>query len=338
MLNVEIASELPKQSSVSLRDIASRVRHAGIDRDFIRRRLLPASADRATAAALDFAVRLNRIFGWTPSDVLSGDISNLELSARLSASYKLPDRSSDSRVRTYTAYTHYLALLTLDATAHLPIKSIPTSAAAVRDAILEYGDTMDFKSALLLAWDSGIPVLALAEPGGFHAIVGRTGFGNVVVLKQQNRSASRWLFDLLHELRDTAEEPGESKRVYVDDGDAGDIESEKQANLFAGNVMLDGQAEALAEQCVDAANQNVAFLTRVVPAVAEKARVATGDLANYLAYRLSSQGIDWWSTASNLQPEGIDPWIIAREEFFARVDFGMLAPIDAQLLAQALTD
>ena len=102
--------------------------------------------------------------------------------------------------------------------------------------------------------------------------------------------------------------------------------------------MLGGRAEALAEQCVDAADQNIAFLKRVVPDVAEKARVATGDLANYLAYRLWSQGINWWSTASNLQPEGIDPWTIAREEFFARADFGMLAPIDAELLAQALND
>jgi hypothetical protein len=67
---------------------------------------------------------------------------------------------------------------------------------------------------------------------------------------------------------------------------------------------------------------------------------------NYLAYRLSFQAeregsprrINWWPTATNLQPAGPDPWAMARDHLLAATDLGALSPIDRSLLNQALTD
>ncbi len=336
-LDLELEIAQPEDGSVRIRDLVSRVEKAGLDPGFVRRRLLPAKSDDATAA-LSFAARLNRVFDWTPAAVMAGEIGSLQAQPAVGASYKLPARSNESRVATYTTYTHYLARIVLKATEHISTSDIPHSAAECRLAMIRTGTGVDFPSALMLAWDSGIPVLPLAESGGFHAIVWRSSYRNVIVLKQQNRSPSRWLFDLLHELRHTLESPDEPSRVDVDDDHAGQGEHEARANHFAGDVLLNGRAEALVQECVEQADQRIEFLKNAVRVVAQRRNVDTGALANYLAHRLSMQGENWWGAAANLQTSEYDPWSLAREEFFAHADFRKLAPIDAELLAQALAD
>ena len=71
------------------------------------------------------------------------------------------------------------------------------------------------------------------------------------------------------------------------------------ASEFAGDVILGGQAQVLSEMCVAAANNSVERLKRVVPVVARREGVSVGALANYLAFRLSCQGINWWGAAVN---------------------------------------
>jgi len=65
--------------------------------------------------------------------------------------------------------------------------------------------------------------------------------------------------------------------------------------------MLDGRAEELAEQCVTAAKNRVELLKNAVPSVAQSGGVQVDALANYMAFRLSLQGINWWGAANNLQ-------------------------------------
>jgi len=338
LLNVAVDRNLEELRVSSLKEILKAAQRTGLASDFIERRLLPHGAE-GTPFLLDLAARMNRIFGWIPSRLLAGEPGDLELPAQLAASYKLPMHFGESRVRAYTVYTHYLAMLALDASVRLSQEHLPQSAAECRSALLDQAGTVDFQSALKFTWNLGIPVLPLTDPGGFHAIVWRSERRNVIVLKQQNRSASRWLFDLLHELHHAAEQPGESDRVVIDDtSNTEDVDREAAANQFAGDVMLNGQAEGLVQHCVDLARGRVDLLKQVVPEVAVTNGVDPAALANYLAYRLSLQGINWWGAAANLQLDELDPWSMARDEFLARADLGMLPPLDRELLSQALSD
>lgn len=309
----------------------------GLDREFIGRRLRPKSDDDL-ADVVDLTARLNRIYSWAPSAVMRGEVDEPQPTLALASSFKLPARYHEAKTRAYTVYSQYLALLALDATPHLQSASVPTNAAAFRSLVLDTFATVNYDSILETAWRHGIAVLPLADPGSFHAVLWRANHRNVIILKQQNRSRSRWAFDLLHELRHGEEEPEQSTYAVVDDEAAANDKREIVANRFAGNVLLDGRAEELAEVAVEAAGNSVERLKGVVPRVAADHAVDTADLANYLAHRLSSQGIGWWGAAQNLQGAGGDPWQLTRRRFLAECDLTRLAPLDRDLLLQALED
>jgi hypothetical protein len=108
------------------------------------------------------------------------------------------------------------------------------------------------------------------------------------------------------------------------------------ASQFAGEVVLDRKAEHVAQICVQAARKLVERLKSVVPTVAAKNGVSVGALANYLAFRLSWQGVNWWGTAANLQADDSDPWSIARDVFVERFPYDIDNELDRQLLDRAL--
>ena len=187
--------------------------------------------------------------------------------------------------------------------------------------LLEDGSgTISFETALDVAWSCAVVALPLADPGAFHAVIWRHRGRNVIILKRQNRLAGRWLFDLLHEMRHAAEDP-DTPTYAVLDADADLDDDEYVANDFAGAVLLDGRAEEIAQQVVQASGGRVESLTRVVPEIAKRNGVATGDLAHYIAYRLSLDNVNWWGSATNLQSSGVDPWQLTAERFSKRLTF-----------------
>ena len=309
----------------------------GLDRDFVGRRLRPKTDDDV-ADVVDLTARLNRIYHWPPSAVVRGEVDEPKLTLALASSFKLPKRHHVAKTRAYTVYSQYLALLSLEATPHLQASPLPTNASQFRSLVLDTYLTVNYDSILETAWTHGVAVLPLADPGSFHAVLWRAHGRNVIILKQQNRSRSRWAFDLLHELRHGEEEPDQETYAVIDDDTGVDHQSEIIANRFAGNVLLDGRAEELAEIVVEAAGNSVERLKAVVPRVAADHDVDAADLANYLAYRLSTQGLSWWGTAHNLQGGGADPWQLSRRRFLAECDLTRLAPLDRDLLLQALED
>lgn len=324
----------------SSRDLKQQLRKAGLDAQFVQRRLAPAGDEERgeeLGTVLDLAARVHRIYKWSPSDVLSGH--DLDLDMPVAVGFKLPARVNEPRTRAYTVYAHYLSLLTIDATRSLPVKPIPPTAAEFRAAILEQYGAINFASVLDFVWDLGIPVLPLGDTGGFHGVLFRSEGRNVVVLKQQTRSPSRWVFDLLHEARHALEDLQEREYAVIDDEDT-DVtaDDEAAANGFAGDVLLDGRAEELAHECASEVNGRLEYLKKAVPRVAARNGVAVADLANYLAYRLSLEGENWWGTAANLQDTGVDPWATARDEFLTRTDLRVLNPLDRGLLTQALAE
>jgi hypothetical protein len=61
-------------------------------------------------------------------------------------------------------------------------------------------------------------------------------------------------------------------------------------------------------------------------------------LANYLAYRLSLQDINWWGAATNLQPMDANPWAVARNLLLENIDVAALNEADRELLLLALAE
>lgn len=338
-------------AAVSASRFFKRLGDIGFPKDFVLNRLVRrdvAAAFQRDAGeafdrvALDVLDAAERVFQWSPSMVLGDALPAVDNRVLGQARFKVSASADERGVSVYAFYAHYLALLLLKATEGLPAKAIPTDPDEARNAIIEgYGD-VSLRSALHYCWDLGVPVLPLSDPAAFHGAFWRVGGRNVIVLKQRTRSLARWTFDLLHELRHAGEEPQAPERAIVEapetSNERRESDEEQEASWFAGEVILHGQAEDLVKRCVDLTGGQIPRFKRVVPEVAAAARVSVDALANYMAFRLSLQGKDWWGAAVNLQPKAEEPCEIARAVLLERLDLSRLAGPDRDLFQQALED
>ncbi|MBI1777196.1 MAG: helix-turn-helix transcriptional regulator [Proteobacteria bacterium] len=334
----------------SFNGLVSKLRQVGLDRDFLVTHLL-SSIDAARAAgevpteddgalSAKATAALGRVFGWTPDNLFGAQPLAAPRFAAAEARFKIPAGRNLADTTLYAAYANYLSVVVLKGSSNLPKTLIPTAARTMRYAIVERYAVLTLSSTLRYAWDIGVPVLPLKNRGTFHGACWRYQGRNVVVLKQSSKHEARWLFDLLHELFHAAQRP-EAETMEVIEADETSPERRKSdeevaASQFAGDVVLDGRAEELAQACVAAARNSVERLKRVVPTVAKREGVDIGALANYLAFRLSWQNINWWGAAANLQTGDTDPWTIARDVFFERFPFAIDSDLDRQLLERSL--
>lgn len=349
-LKLDVHNDLLLPPSADSDGFFARVNGLGLSKSFVFDRLVPkdlaamSTAGHSPAGPLIFAATkaVSHIFGWSPAAILAEDRPWLNAGVLGSARFKMSASVQQKALEAYSFYAHFLAVLLLKATDGLPQQPIPNDPDAMRTAIVERYGPITFKNALLYCWDLGIPVLPLADSGAFQGACWRVDGRNVIVLKQRTHSFARWLFDLLHELRHAAEDPNSpSLSVIEEEGHSWarvNSEEEKEAHWFAGEVSLSGRAEQLVEACVQQAQGKIPRLKSVVPEVARANGVDVGALANYLAFRLSLQGENWWGAATNLQPSDESPWETARDELLTRVNLSRLDGIDRDLFLQALTE
>lgn len=332
--------------------LVSKLRQVGLDREFLLSRLLPSTdAARANGEIAgddddDYALTartgtvLERVFGWTRDNVFGAQALTAPRFAAAEARFKMPANRAQAATGLYAAYANYLAVIVLKGARSLPQLEIPTDPAVMHRRIQETYETVTLRNALHMAWDLGVVVLPLRDRGTFHGACWRYEGRNVVVLKQRSRQEARWLFDLLHELFHAAQRPEAStlEIIEADETSAERRNSDEEiaASQFAGEVVLDGKAETLAQACVRAARNSVERLKSVVPTIAATNGVSVGALANYLSFRLSWQGVNWWGTAANLQADDGDPWTIARDVFVERFPYDIDNELDRQLLDRAL--
>lgn len=323
-------------------DLIKQLVDLGLDRSVVRRRIAPAALrerkDKRThlAPVIDLASRVGRVFGMDASDLLAGRGIETDNRVLAAANFKMPEGATKERVAAYTVYAHYLALVLLQASEGVVRDDIPGDPAAFRSLWETREPGQGFAGLLRFVWSLGIPVLPLADPGGFHAAVWRAHGRDVIVLKQGARRSSRWEFDLLHEIGHIITGWDGADGGVIDGDDMSVDDGEQAANQFAGNVLLDGRAEELVQRCVNEAKGSVERLKRVVPSVASSEGVDTSALAIYMAFRLSLQNINWWGAATNLQASGEDPWATCRDALVSHADLGSLNPLDRELLNQAL--
>jgi len=315
----------------------------GLDRNFVRRRIAPAALRESSekkganlAPVFDLASRVGRVFGMDASSLLIGEQIESDHRVLAAASFKMPKGATSERVAAYTVYAHYVALVALQATETLPRAEVPSDPREFRALWQKREPGTSFAGLLRFVWGLGIPVVPLADAGGFHAAVWKSHGREVIILKQGARRSSRWAFDLLHEIGHILSGLDGADGGVLDGNDMSIDEGEQAANQFAGDVLLDGRAEALVQRCVGEAKGSVERLKGLVPRVASSEHVDTSALANYLAFRLSIQKINWWGTATNLQSEDDDPWSMCRDVLIAQADLASLNPLDRDLLKQAL--
>lgn len=331
-------------ADVSLKRVVRRTTSAGFGKSFVQKRILGATRAASTeeSLALRAASVLNRIFGWPPAILFGDEFLPFEATAMAGARFKLPSNASLRGAEAYATYAFYVARLILRATPTLESRPVPIDPAVVRDGIRAIRGDLSFESTLDYIWSLGIAVLPLDDSGTFHSAAWRIAGRNVMVLKQGNRSTARWMYDALHELRHLGEEPDASELAFLDyeklptvDGFS---EEETTAMEFAGDVALDGKAEAMARKCVTAAGGRLERLKSAVSAVAAREGVSVGSLANYMAHRLSMQGESWWGAAANLQETTADPWLVTRDLALAQLDLRDLDEPDRAVLLAALSE
>jgi hypothetical protein len=177
----------------------------------------------------------------------------------------------------------------------------------------------------------------------FHAAYWRVDGRHVIVLKQRTNSMARWLIDLLHEVRHVLSKPEERNLSVVDsDGvsrpEDDYLDEEEEATEFAGECALEGNAEKLVHAAHVRSKQNLRNLKSAIIEIATERHADLGLFANYMAYRLSLQGINWWGAATNLQATGESPWDSTRRAFLERADLQALNEFDREVLLQALKD
>lgn len=335
-----------------LRTLTRKLRQAGIESDFLLGRLLPSkdaaladgtvsSADEGTLTAKVGAI-VSRVFGWSQDELFGSSPLGEPSLAAAQARFKMPARRSRQDTSVYATYANYLAMVVHEACHELPLKPVPIDAGEFRRALIAAYGEVTLRSTLSFAWDLGVPVLPLKDKGTFHGACWRYGGRNVIVLKQTTPHEWRWLFDLVHELFHAGSKPGVETLEVIEDDETSDerrnSDEEIAASQFAGDVVLDGKAEAMAEQSVKRARGAVERLKQAVPSVAADNNLPIGALANYMAFRLSWQGINWWGAASNIQKGGDDPWAVARDVFLERFPFKVGSEIDRQLLERALQE
>lgn len=329
------------------------LQQAGLDKEFVLQRLLPPTVTAVlesddeiedgilTNLLHQAAAAIARVFRCSTSDVFNPESLYLSMSSLGNVRFKKTEKANERRLNAYTVYAHLLALNVSEITASMPRKPISTDAVQVRKEIFSLYGSLTFETALKYVWSHGIAVLPLDDAGAFHGACWRIEGRNVIVLKQKNKSASRWLFDLMHEFRHAGQEPEKDQLDIIEsddmDKERAESDEEVEASEFAGDVLLDGRAEAIVQKCVTASGGRIPLMKSVVPKVAALERVEVDALANYLAFRLSRQKQNWWGAAENLQSKGKSPYEIARNIFFEQVDVNRLSEFHRDLLMRALS-
>ena len=340
-IGLKVRKRLEVLKTTSAEAVIKRLRSIGLGNEFIRKRISPdLSLDEN--GAREIVTRVGSIFGWSPDVVFgSGTIDPVQLGGA-TARFKMPKGRNARSALVYTAYAHRLASICAHAMASKHRERIPVDWRQFRAQLIEKYLGVDFKTALSFAWDLGVVVLPLNDAGAFHGACWRISGVNVVVLKQSLRYPARWLFDLLHELRHAGEAPEAHEFEVIEAAETSEerrnSKEEQEASWFAGQIALDGRAEDLVKECLAIAENDLRRMKRAVEAVAARRRISASQLANYIAFRLSLQGENWWGVAANIQDKSYDPLVHARDVFFDRFSFSDLTQADTELLSLALHD
>jgi transcriptional regulator with XRE-family HTH domain len=323
----------------SARTLISNLHSVGFDRDFVRERLV-VDEDDEDKNAWRTANVVGRVLRLPIANVVRGELGSLRHAAS-DARFKVSANASEPKLLAYSAYARYLADRVLMSVAPRDVGRLETQPRDVYRILRNDYGGVTFRAALAFVWDRGLPVLPLRDSGAFHGAFWRVNGRGIIVLKQRADSNDRWLIDVLHEYYHAVQTEGAAYAEYVEVEESPlnrrESDEERTATSWATAAALDGREQELAQMCIDEAGGEIPRLKRVVPKVAAREDVPAGVLANYLAYKLARfDGQDWWGTAASLQATSDNPWRLAQNELFARLEMHRLDGLDREILSRAL--
>ena len=335
-LGLKVRSDVYFEDADMDKSIMARLKSAGVDVDLVNSKLVDKS--RGAERSHGLVSSLERVFGFEPEALRDETALTLDPEPALAASFKMPSSAGEGKVLSHSIYGYYIATRVLEATPDMESRLPKVGWREFKKLVEDSFGEVTLKSVVETLWDYGVAVVPLSGTGGFHACYWRIDGRDVILLKQQTKTIDRWLFDLLHEVYHAIVNDSMNHLVVeVDDGDATDDE-EVEANQFAGNVLLEGQAESLVKVIVQKARNKTERLKKATESTAQEAGVSVGALANYLAWRLSAENTNWWGTAQNLQDSTTDPSEIVRDALLLRADFQHLQNQDLRLIELALRE
>ncbi len=351
LANQEIEMET-ENSKMNFNSLVRKLNHVGIDSNLLTRKIIPTILQHALntypvnepTLLLDEVARyISTIYGWSQNEIWNSSNLIIKNEAAKMAFFKKPNNANENQIKAYSHYAYYLCKIVLKT---FPCKNqinYPESIEEFRNQYFIDNETIDLISLLQFVWDIGICVLPLNDSGVFHGASWNIEGRHIIILKQNDRSHARWIFDLLHELyhvfahldkNDTSVVEVEELNPFSNN----DSIEELEANSFANQVIFGNRAEELSEQCVTIAKWDIRNLTNAVVQVAKKANLREDFLANYIAFRLSFQGENWWGSAKKMQITEPDPFTLTSDFLKRKIKMENLTPIDYNLLSAALTN
>jgi transcriptional regulator with XRE-family HTH domain len=330
-LDVHLVGELSLQNHNDERATVRRaLASTGLSSETIRNRFFvtgPANGGNWLSAAS----RAARVFDSSLENVLSGEVREVVSAGAFHAAVS----ASRERISGYAKYAEYLAQLAVNAcrTEYRPLPSIEELRFTLGAEL--YTDPL--RALLQTCWEHGVPVVPVTDSGAFYGACWFFGGRPAIVLKNQVRTPERWSSLLAHEM-DHAAHPGEESvlELGLDVSDWQDQPVERRATDNANLLLLGDAAEAMAQVAVERAGHSTARLKRAVIDVAEAERVSVGLLADYVAHRVSSPGVNWWATANGLHSSNVDAWLVARSALFSNVNLNVLDALDRDILIDGM--
>ena len=264
-------------SQVTAASLVNRVKALGISSELFLRRIAPTASTDAfenggtqddAGAVFKAAALVSRIFSVPFRALMLDEEAEIGLQSLATARFKAPANANEASFNAYAVYAHYLALLTAQATSHLPRQKVSQSWKDVHAGVLSVSPMVDFKAVLHYAWSCGIAVLPLGDSGAFHGAVWRFGGRNVILLKQKKEYPAVWLYDLLHEIYHAGESPDAAEFAVIESApiamERRDSDEEERANDFAEDVILGNRSDEIEDACVKVAGHTIPGLKSAI--------------------------------------------------------------------------
>lgn len=351
LANQEIALEM-ESTKKSFSVLMKRLSYAGIDSKLLTRKIIPTKLQDAlnlhktnepTLLLDEAASYISTVYGWTQDEIWNSQNLIVKPEPAAMGFFKKPTNANENQIKAYSHYAYYLAKVVLKAFSQNSKNNYPESIEEFKEEYFKKNQELDLVALLEFVWDLGICVLPLNDSGVFHGASWNIDGRHIVVLKQTTESHARWIYDLLHELYHVFAHLDEVNTSVIEIEELNPFSNnesieELEANSFANQVIFGGRAEKLAEQCVEDAKWEIKNLSNAVTKISKKEGIRKDFLANYLAFRLSFQGENWWGSAIKLQITEPNPFAVTTEFLKKKIQMEKLSPMDFNLLNSAITN
>jgi transcriptional regulator with XRE-family HTH domain/Zn-dependent peptidase ImmA (M78 family) len=336
----------------TISSLMKRLSFAGVDSNLLTRKIIPTKLQTALnthqskqpSMLLDEATSyVSAIYGWSTEEIWNSPSLIIRPEPAAMAFFKKPTNANEIKVRAYAHYAYYLAKVILKGFQFKNKADYPDSIEDFKKQYFKKYEAIDLSSLLEFVWDLGICVLPLNDSGVFHGASWNVDGRHVIILKQNSKSHARWIFDLLHELYHVFAHLENENTSVVESEELNPFSNneaieELEANSFANQVVLGDRAEELAEQCVSLAKWDIKNLSKAVLQISKKENIRVDFLSNYMAFRLSFQGQNWWAAANKMQTTEPNPFAIAAEHLKKKIQIQKLSPMDNNLLLTAIAN